>query len=83
MCEQPGWKHPRVIDDNQLIAAEQAWQLGEKVIGPYTGHPIEQQHAGGISLRQGLLRYALVREVVVKIGYEHDRKKYTSNKENI
>ena len=57
-----------IVDDDQLIAAQEGGEFAEIAILPGAGSPLEQQHARGSPLHQRLLRDSFGRKIEVEFA---------------
>src|SRR5271155_3953040 len=64
-AEQPCGQDASVVEDDQFIAAQQIRKFAEVAVVPRAGGFIEQQHAGGVTRGQRMLRDALRRQVEI------------------
>ena len=68
---EPRWKHPRIVQNQQVIRAQQVGKFAELAILPSSIVPSQVQHPRGSAIGRRLLRDALRRQVIIEIGNKH------------
>lgn len=71
MSVKAGWKNPGVIENNQIILAQQAGKVPEAKIAEGPGPSIEVQQAGGSTIRESFLGNKVFGKMVVEVGDQH------------
>ena len=69
--QEPGWKHPRVVDDEQIPRPEPRRQIADAGVGDRASDALEHQEPRGAALGRRRLRDLLGWQVEVEVGDEH------------
>ncbi len=70
-AKQPRGQNAGIVENNQLVAAQNFRQFPELTIFPRTAGAIEQEHARGIALVERMLRDSLRRQIVIELAQFH------------
>ncbi len=65
---QPGRDHPRVVQHEHVARTQKAGEVGKKVVRGFPGFSLQNEEAGTIAPRGGLLGNKFRREVEMEIG---------------
>jgi hypothetical protein len=71
VAEQTCRKDPRVVDDQELVAAQQIGEVAERTVLEVAGAAFQEQQARGAAVREGTLGNALRRKRVVEFFKTH------------
>ena len=68
---EPRRENTRVVEDDEVICAEQIGEIAELSVAERGSWSLKVQQAGGGAVGQCFLRDQLFRKVVVEVGDEH------------